>query len=160
MKYLLSVLILLTQICAHSAQQDPHDSQHAESPTILEHHEHTYIPGRKISIEENIIYFETDASGKPSYKKISAHEKDNPHFSTIRLIAYHAAFWPFYDEYFENIGTYGDHKQLTLFKAHMSNIENWHAGGVWCPQLNTMIGGTKDTAACDRFSAYMTKQTS
>ena len=159
MKHLILAFIALAQTCTNAAQQDKHTDIKPEQPAILEHSEHVIIPLRKKNLDDNIIFFGTDASGKPCRKKIAEHAQDNPNFGTIKLVAFHEAYWFFYsyDEFFDDLGTYENEKPLLLFKAHMSNSIDWHAGGVWCPKINTMIGGTKDTGVCDRFVEYHKK---
>lgn len=157
MKYILLTCIALTQAYTKTTEQSQQNATKPKQPVVLEHSEHVIISLRKKNLEDNVIYFGVDASGRPCRKKILEHAKNNPDFGAIKLISFHPAYWFFYsyDESFNDIGTYSNEEHLALLKGNMSNSIDWDAGGVWCPEINTMIGGTKDTAVCDRFVEYM-----
>jgi hypothetical protein len=127
------------------------------SPDIIEHQPNIKGPDR--SFHRKRIYFGTDKEGNPCYRSLYEHEKNNPEFSNVNLVLFHEAAWyklRFQDS-FEEIGIYGDKEVRNRLRSAIAAN-----GGVWCPELNTIIGGSREIGKtpgeqciCERFTEFL-----
>ncbi len=128
-------------------------------PDIIEHY-------RDLVFGQNFyrkrIFFGTDESGKPCYKRIMEHEQNNPKFGDVDLVIFHKAAWHKlrFSDSFEVAGIYVD--EDARHKTIQSMAGSWlfgkGEGGVWDPQRNTIFGGTRDKEIGKKFDEYMERQ--
>ena len=114
------------------------------SPDIIEHESHFLVGGHLF--EDKRIYFGVDESGKPCYQRIRQHAANNPEFGKIKAVIYHKSGK--FGETFENVGPV---MQNGRFNRRLVNsigaglFSSESKGGLWCPEQNVFIGGTRGT---------------
>lgn len=146
-------------------------SKTPKSPDVILHDKDQKKRGgdlkrRPYTMEDKRIYFDVDKEGKPSYRTIREHFLHNPKFGQIPLIILHQAAWynPFDSDSFESIGVFSDPEALEKFKDNVSASARTDLfsfttkDGIWCPEQNVMIAGTRDAKSCDRFAQYLQEQ--
>ncbi len=98
------------------------------------------------------IFF-PDKDGKPSYKRIWEHE-DNPEFENVTLAVYHESYKG--PDTIEIIGTYADKKaRAKLIRSMTNGFFSDAKGGVWFPEHNTFVGGTRDKNICAMLALHL-----
>lgn len=127
------------------------------SPDVIEHSPRLF-GGRNFL--RKCIYFGKNENGKPCYQRIWQHES-NPEFSNVKLIIYRKANW-FRSERFEYIGTYGNESARNKLICSIGSwLGSWFRegkGGLWCPEQNVFIGGTKHKNVCKKYARYIKQQ--
>ena len=130
-----------------------------KTPTTPDTIYHYVNPASARNFYRKRIFFGTDQSGKPCYKRIREHAKDNPEFGNVGLVIFHQEAWHKlrFSDSFEMVGTYADESARNKLIDSMSGfwILTQGKGGVWCPEQNVFIGGTRDKNICDRFAEYL-----
>lgn len=98
------------------------------------------------SFNRHPIYFGKTAEGHPYCASIENHE-NNPDFDKVKLAIYQGN--SIFFNPFRIIGTYSDKNKRQQLKDRITQ-----GGGLWCPEQNTFIGGTRDKSMCNAFAAF------
>ena len=126
--------------------QDPDKTP--TTPDIIEH-QPSMFKGRQQFFERKRIYFGTDQSGKACYASIQEHAKKNSAFGTIKLVIFQGNSKLKFVSPFKIIGTYSD---INKHQPLKNSIKEY--GGVWCPEQNAIIAGTRDKNICKAFAEF------
>lgn len=121
------------------------------SPDTIEH-QPVIFKGRQRIFWRKRIYFGRDAEGKPCYGSINQHEQNNPDFGNVEIVLFHekAPYKLRFQDSFEKVGTWNDKKAENKLVSATAR-----SGGLWCPEQNVFIGGTRDICMCDRYAEYI-----
>ena len=92
------------------------------------------------------IYFGKTSEGYHYCAPIEKHEK-NPDFGKVTLAIFqgHSLFF----HPFKIIGTYSDKNKRQQLKNRITQD-----GGLWCPEQNAFVGGTRDKSMCNAFAEF------
>jgi hypothetical protein len=123
------------------------------SPDVIENTPTmTYVMKGGKRFDNKRIYFDGH------YNRIRWHS-NNPQFKNVELVIYHKANW-FRSESFEYIGTFdNEFARKKLIRSMGSWFGNGN-GGLWCPEQNIFIGGTRDMNMCEKYAQSISKNTS
>jgi hypothetical protein len=151
-KNILLIGAILINIGVSCERQPSDETKTSSSPDIIEHTPTlTYLARGGKRFHNKRIYF--PGAG---YERIG-HLQKYLELGHVELIIYHKANW-FRSESFEYIGTYGNESAR---KKLIRSIGNWFGegnGGLWCPEQNVFIGGTRDKNICKKYAEYMKQE--
>ncbi len=137
------------ELLERNSNQPQNPEKTPTTPDIIEHQPNMF-KGRQRIFGRKRIYFGTDQSGNPCYATIWQHAKDNPAFGDVRLVIFqgNSKLAKFVNE-FRVIGTYADETKHHQLKNSIAKH-----GGVWCPEQNAIIAGTRDKNICTIFTEF------